>query len=56
MRLAMTSLRRRSERAPIFKLTAADGAIGAHSQAVREVGREFGDLANKILTGIAPSP
>lgn len=45
-----------SVRKPIFKLTAADGAIGAHSLAVREVGREFNDLANKILRGIAPAP
>jgi len=45
-----------SARKPIFKLTAADGAIGAHSQAVREVGREFGDLANKILSRIAYPP
>lgn len=45
-----------SARKPIFKLTAADGAIGAHSQAVREDGREFGDLANKILSRIAHPP
>jgi cellulose biosynthesis protein BcsQ len=33
---------------PIFKLTAGDGAIGAHSQAVQKVGNEFRDLARKL--------
>lgn len=36
-------------RKPIFKLTAADGAIGAHSQAVRQVGQEFQVLGERIL-------
>lgn len=47
-----------SARKPIFRPTAADGAIGAraHAQAVREVGREFGDLANKMLSAIASAP
>lgn len=37
-----------SARKPIFKLTAADGAIGAHWDAVQEVGWEFRRLAWKI--------
>lgn len=36
------------KRKPIFKLTAADGAIGAHYTAVQEVGREFRLLAQAI--------
>jgi cellulose biosynthesis protein BcsQ len=35
-------------RKPIFKLTAADGAIGAHAQAAKQVGTEFRDLARKL--------
>jgi chromosome partitioning protein len=36
-------------RKPIFLLKAADGAIGAHYQAVQDVGREFKMLATEIL-------
>ncbi|MDX2269268.1 MAG: ParA family protein [Bryobacter sp.] len=36
-------------RKPIFHLKPADGAIGAHFNAVRDCGREFNDLAEKIL-------
>lgn len=36
-------------RKPIFQLTAADGAIGAHSTAVKEAGKDFKELANAIL-------
>ena len=36
-------------RKPIFHLTSADGAIGAHQQAVRDVGKEFQALAKKIM-------
>jgi cellulose biosynthesis protein BcsQ len=39
-------------RKPIFKLSAADGAIGSHSNAVQEVGREFRTLAQKVLQRI----
>jgi len=39
-------------RKPIFKLTAADGAIGAHSQAARQVGAEFGGLAQVVVDRI----
>lgn len=35
-------------RKPIFKLAAADGAIGAHWTAVQDVGREFRALASAI--------
>jgi len=35
-------------RKPIFKLAAADGAIGAHWTAVQDVGREFRALAEAI--------
>lgn len=40
-------------RKPIFKLTAADGAIGAHSQAVQRVGAEFRELGKKLLERVA---
>ena len=43
-------------RKPIFKLTAADGAIGAHAQAVRKVGAEFQMLAQKMLDRLAIPP
>lgn len=33
---------------PIFQLSSADGAIGSHSQAVRDAGKEFQLLANEI--------
>lgn len=36
-------------RKPIFKLTAADGAIGSHSYAAQQVGKEFRQLAQKVL-------
>jgi hypothetical protein len=36
-------------RKPIFKLTSADGAIGGHAGAVQDAGRDFRDLAGKIL-------
>lgn len=39
-------------RKPIFELTAADGAIGSHSYAVREAGSDFRNLATKILERI----
>lgn len=35
-------------RKPIFNLTPADGAIGAHLQAVKSAGTDFNDLATKI--------
>jgi cellulose biosynthesis protein BcsQ len=34
---------------PIFKLTAADGAIGSHAEAVRRVAEDFRSLAASIL-------
>lgn len=37
-------------RKPVFLLRASDGAIGAHYQAVLEAGRDFKELARKILT------
>ena len=36
-------------RKPIFKLTSADGAIGAHQTAAREAYRDFAKLAREIL-------
>jgi chromosome partitioning protein len=36
-------------RKPIFQLTSADGAIGNHSQAVKEANSDFTALANAIL-------
>jgi hypothetical protein len=41
-------------RKPIFHLTAADGAIGNHSYAVRDAGADFRSLAAAILTRITP--
>jgi hypothetical protein len=41
-------------RKPIFHLTAADGAIGNHSYAVRDAGADFRSLAAAILTRIMP--
>ncbi len=35
-------------RKPIFHLTAADGAIGSHANAVRDAARDFRNLALKI--------
>lgn len=43
-------------RKPIFELTAADGAIGSHSYAVREAGTDFRNLATKILERIDLKP
>jgi len=40
------------KRKPIFKLTSADGAIGAHLYAAREAGDDFKELATKILERI----
>jgi len=42
-------------RKPIFHLTAADGAIGAHSYAVTEARGHFSKLAESILARIAPA-
>lgn len=39
-------------RKPVFKLTVADGAIGAHTQAVQEAYYDFENLANDILKRI----
>jgi chromosome partitioning protein len=39
-------------RKPIFKLTAADGAIGSHSRAVQDVGKEFRALAKVVSTRV----
>ena len=41
-------------RKPIFKLSAAEGAIGAHSQAVQQVGKEFRALGKNLLERSAP--
>lgn len=42
-------------RKPIFKLTSADGAIGAHSAAAREAYRDFQSLAREILSRMKSS-
>ena len=39
-------------RKPIFNLTAADGAIGAHAGAVRDAGADFAALARTIAEKI----
>ncbi len=39
-------------RKPIFKLTAADGAIGGHAGAVQDARKDFEDLARKITDKI----
>jgi hypothetical protein len=39
-------------RKPIFKLTAADGAIGSHSYAVSEARGHFESLARRIMARI----
>ena len=41
-------------RKPIFALTVADGAIGAHALAVQEAWRDFETLARAILERTAP--
>ena len=38
---------------PIFHLTSADGAIGSHSQAVRDAWNDFNSLARKIALRIS---
>ena len=40
-------------RKPIFHLTAADGALGSHSTAVQEAGKDFYRLAQNILNQFA---
>lgn len=40
-------------RKPIFKLTAADGAIGSHSVAAREAYTDFRELSLEILRRMA---
>jgi chromosome partitioning protein len=40
-------------RKPVFHLRAADGAIGAHLQGVRDCGRDFRVLAERILRELA---
>ncbi len=40
---------------PIFKLRPADGAIGAHSQGVRDCERDFNLLAKRILEALGLS-
>jgi len=39
-------------RKPIFRLTAADGAIGSHAAAVRDAEKDFRSLAQAMLTRI----
>lgn len=39
-------------RKPIFQLTSADGAIGSHTYAVQEAGKDFKALADVILDRI----
>lgn len=41
-------------RKPIFHLTSADGAIGSHSQAVRDAWSDFKDLAVRIDAKVLP--
>jgi chromosome partitioning protein len=41
-------------RKPIFHLSSADGAIGSHSQAVRDAWSDFKDLAVKVEERIWP--
>lgn len=43
-------------RKPMFDLTAADGAIGGHSAAVREARGQFQDLAQAIIEAIGDNP
>ena len=40
-------------RKPIFQLNAADGAIGAHANAVQAAKRDFRELASKIAERMA---
>jgi chromosome partitioning protein len=41
-------------RKPMFRLKPADGAIGAHAQAVRDCYGDFRALADQILSAIGP--
>jgi len=41
-------------RKPMFRLKPADGAIGAHAQAVEDCRRDFERLAKRILSEISP--
>jgi cellulose biosynthesis protein BcsQ len=43
-------------RKPIFKLTAADGAIGAHATAVQVIGKELRQLAKAVRTRVDSAP
>jgi hypothetical protein len=43
-------------RKPIFHLTAADGAIGSHSYAVKDAWSDFNALAAAILSRIDAGP
>jgi chromosome partitioning protein len=42
-----------TKRKPIFLLTAADGAIGAHAVAVQQVAKEFRSLAARVLERVS---
>nr|WP_321401728.1 hypothetical protein [uncultured Desulfobacter sp.] len=39
-------------RKPIFRLTSADGAIGAHANAVQDAKKDFKELSIKIADKI----
>ena len=43
-------------RKPIFELKPADGAFGGHQAAVTAAGRDFSDLANRILREVVAVP
>lgn len=43
-------------RKPVFRLTAADGAIGAHSSGVNNCYDDFAVLAERILAGLQTEP
>lgn len=43
-------------RRPIFALRPGDGAIGSHATAVQEAFKDFRELAERILAGIAGQP
>jgi len=45
----------REARKPIFELTIADGAIGAHAAAVREAYKDFRELAKSIRERVIPT-
>jgi chromosome partitioning protein len=42
-------------RKPIFDLTSSDGAIGSHANAVRDAGKDFEELATRILDRVSSS-